>query len=93
MDYLRLLLKEGFNFKTDYFEMPFEGETIALHRRLVEFCFEYDSSEDLAIIYNGGHAYKEEETKKFKLARKYIVARFPLHDSATPLLTCPQLFQ
>ncbi|KAL8791923.1 MAG: hypothetical protein Q9195_005499 [Heterodermia aff. obscurata] len=68
---LRDLFKDKFHFKTEYFEIPSERWETALHKRLAEFCYEYDSEEDLAIIYYGGHAYEGRETKEFKLAAKF----------------------
>lgn len=65
---LRDLLNDEFHFKTEYYEIPSERWETALHKRLADFCYEYDSPEDLAIIYYGGHAYEGEETKEFKLA-------------------------
>lgn len=68
MDSLRELFGCEFNFKTDYFEIPSDRWETALHKRLADFCYEYDSPEDLAIIYYAGHGYTGEETKQFKLA-------------------------
>ena len=68
MDQLRELFKDEFHFKTEYFEIPSERWETALHKRLSEFIYEYDSPEDLAIIYYGGHAYEDEQEKAFKLA-------------------------
>ena len=65
---LRELFKTQFHFKTDHFKIPSERWETALHKRLADFCYEYDSPEDLAIIYYGGHAYEGTETKQFKLA-------------------------
>ncbi|KAL6719066.1 hypothetical protein ACLMJK_003301 [Lecanora helva] len=65
------LFRDEFHFKTEYYEIPSERWETALHKRVADFCHEYDSAEDLAIIYYGGHAYEGTETKQFKLAAKY----------------------
>ena len=68
MDKLRLLFERDFNFKTDHFEIPSERWETALHKKVADFCYEYDSPEDLAIVYYGGHAYEGRQTGHFKLA-------------------------
>ena len=68
MDKLRQLFEEDFKFETECFEIPSSRWETALHKRLADFCYRYDSPEDLAIIYYGGHAYLGQETKEFKLA-------------------------
>lgn len=68
MDKLRQLFAKEFNFKTVYFEVPSQRWETALHKAVADFCYEYDSPEDLAIVYYGGHAYEGRETKHFKLA-------------------------
>ena len=68
MDKLRQLFASDFNFKTRYFEIPSERWETALHKEVADFCYEYDSPEDLAIVYYAGHAYEGRETKRFKLA-------------------------
>jgi len=65
---LRDLFNDDFHFKTECYEIPSERWETALHKRLADFCHEYDSPEDLAIIYYGGHAYEGKETRQFKLA-------------------------
>ncbi len=68
VDKLRDLFQNTFNFKTEYYEIPSDRRETALHKKVADFCYEYDSPEDLAIIYYGGHAYEGQETKEFKLA-------------------------
>ena len=68
MDKLRDLFSESFNFKTEYFEIPSERGEFALHKKLADFCYEYDSPEDLAIIYYGEHMYEGRKTKELNLA-------------------------
>ncbi|SLM41422.1 hypothetical protein LPUS_12415 [Lasallia pustulata] len=68
VDKLRQSFEEDFKFKTECFEIPSSRWETALHKQLADFCYRYDSPEDLAIIYYGGHAYEGEETKEFKLA-------------------------
>lgn len=68
MDKLRELFETEFNFKTECYEIPSDRWETALHKKLADFCYEYDSPEDLAIIYYAGHAYTGKETKEFKLA-------------------------
>ena len=51
VDKLRELFKTQFNFKTKYYEIPSDRWETVLHRKLADFCYEYDSPEDLAIIY------------------------------------------
>ena len=68
MDKLRRLFSESFSFKTEYFEIPSGRWESALHKKLADFCYEYDSPEDLAIIYYSGHIYEGRETKNFKFA-------------------------
>ena len=57
MDKLRAIFSESFNFKTEYFEIPSERGETALHKKLVDFYYEYDSPEDLAITYYGEHLF------------------------------------
>lgn len=68
MDKLRQLFASDFNFKTEYFEIPSQRWETALHKKVADFCYEYDSPEDLAIVYYGGHAYEGKETGHFKLS-------------------------
>lgn len=68
MDKLGQLFESAFHFSTEYFEIPSDCWETALHCRVADFCHKYDSPEDLAIIYYGGHAYEGKETKEFKLA-------------------------
>ena len=68
MDNLRDLFERKFKFETDYYEIPSDRWETALHSKLADFCHNYDSPEDLAIIYYGGHAYSGTETNEFKLA-------------------------
>ena len=68
VDNLRQLFASEFNFKTVYFEIPSERWETALHKAVADFCYDYDSPEDLAIVYYGGHAYEGRETQKFKFA-------------------------
>lgn len=70
VDKLRELFETEFNFKTECYEIPSDRWETALHKKLADFCYEYDSPEDLAIIYYAGHAYTGKETKEFKLAAK-----------------------
>ena len=65
---LRLLFENEFHFKTVHFEIPSQRWETALHKAVADFCYEYDSPEDLAIVYYGGHAYTGTETNHFKLA-------------------------
>ena len=68
MDRLRDLFSESFNFKTEHFKIPSKRWEYALHKKLADFCSEYDSPEDLAIIYYGEHIYQGSKTKGFQLA-------------------------
>ena len=68
MDTLRDLFSKSFNFKTEYFEIPSERGKPALHKKLTDFCYEYDSPEDLAIIYYAEHIYGRRKTKELNLA-------------------------
>lgn len=71
MEDLRDLFKSAFRFKTQFFEIPSDRWETVLHQRLLDLCYEYDNTEDLAIIYyygGGGHAYQGEETKEFRFA-------------------------
>jgi len=67
VDRLRQLFQNRFHFETDYYEIPSEKRETALHLKLAQFCHKYDSPENLAIIYYGGHGYMG-KSKKFKLA-------------------------
>lgn len=71
VDKLRQLFASDFNFKTVYFEIPSQRWETALHKAVADFCYDYDSPEDLAIVYYGGHAYEGRETKNFKWAARY----------------------
>ena len=68
VDKLRDLFATQFHFKTDYYEIPSERWETGLHKRLADFCYEYDSPDKLAIIYYGGHGYPGEETGEFKFS-------------------------
>ena len=68
VDKLRELFETNFKFNTEYYEIPSDRYETGLHKKLADFCYEYDSPEDLAIIYYGGHAYTGQETKEFKFA-------------------------
>lgn len=67
MDTLRDLFSESFNFKTEYFEIPSERGEPALHQKLTDFCYEYDSPEDLAIIYYAEHIDEWRKRKELNL--------------------------
>lgn len=64
---LRGLFRESFNFKTEYFLISSKHGGPALHKKLTDFCYEYDSPEDLAIVYFAEHIY-EWMTKELDLA-------------------------
>lgn len=68
VDKLRELFEREFHFRTESYEIPSERWETALHKKLADFCYEYDNPEDLAIIYYAGHAYTGRETKEFKFA-------------------------
>ena len=68
MDKLRNLFSESFNFRTEYFEIPTERWETALHKKLADFSYEYDSPEDLAITHYSGHVGERRKTKELNLA-------------------------
>ena len=70
VDDLRELFQTRFCYETHYFEIPKERWQTALHRRVADFCYQYDSPDCLTILYYGGHGYVGTETKALKLSAK-----------------------
>ena len=68
MERLRHLFSASFNFKTEYFVISSKRGGPALHKKLTDFCDEYDSPEDLAIVYFAEHIYGGRKTKELDLA-------------------------
>lgn len=71
VDKLMKTFKENFRFETESYEIPSERWATALHKRVADFCYMYDSPEDLAIIYYGGHGYPGTETNQLKLSARF----------------------
>ena len=57
---LRAIFSESFNFRTEYFEIPSKRWETALHKKLADFYYGYDSPEDLAITYYGEDLFHPE---------------------------------
>ncbi|KAL8651409.1 MAG: hypothetical protein Q9210_003277, partial [Variospora velana] len=70
VDALRAFFADEFKFETDYFQIPKDRWQTALHRRIADLLYEYDSPDCLTIIYYGGHGYVGEETRSLKLSAK-----------------------
>ncbi|KAL8818417.1 MAG: hypothetical protein Q9191_007946 [Dirinaria sp. TL-2023a] len=68
VDALRALLAEGFQYETDYYEIPSSRWETGLFSKVAEFLHKYDDPQCLAIIYYGGHGYSGKDTGHFKWA-------------------------
>ncbi|MCJ1315907.1 hypothetical protein MMC15_001227 [Xylographa vitiligo] len=70
VDRLQAIFKNQFNFETQYFQIPPNKSDTALLAAVTNFANEYNSPDNLMIVYYGGHGYKGYETQQFKLAAK-----------------------
>lgn len=68
VDALRDFFTNEFKYETDYFEIPKDRWQTALHKRIADLFYEYDSPDCLTIIYYGGHGYIGKETRSLKLS-------------------------
>lgn len=68
MDALRKIFAKDFHFETDFYEIPSVKWETALNTKVANFVHEYDSPDNMVIVYYAGHGYVGEETKQFKLA-------------------------
>ncbi|MCJ1438958.1 hypothetical protein MMC27_008348 [Xylographa pallens] len=70
VDRLQAIFKTQFNFETQHFQIPPNKSDTALLAAVTNFANEYNSPDNLMIVYYGGHGYKGSETQQFKLAAK-----------------------
>lgn len=68
MDALHKIFAEDFHFETEFFQIPSEKWETALNTKVANFIYEYDSPDNMVIVYYAGHGYVGKETKQFKLA-------------------------
>ena len=68
MDRLQAIFKTQFNFETQHFQIPPNKSDTALLAAVTNFANEYNSPDNLMIVYYGGHGYRGSETQQFKLA-------------------------
>ena len=62
------IFREQFGFETKYFLIPSVNSDTGLLHTVTEFVHEYNSPDNLMIVYYGGHGYEGGETNLFKLA-------------------------
>ncbi|KAK4547220.1 hypothetical protein LTR36_001442 [Oleoguttula mirabilis] len=71
---LRDLFRDDFGFSTEMFTIPSDRSATALHRKLADFAYQYDSPNKMAIVYYGGHAggsdVDVEDDRRLKLFAK-----------------------
>ena len=68
VDALRELLTEGFQYETDYYQIPSARWETALFSKVADFLHKYDDPQCLVVIYYGGHGYNGKDTGHFKWA-------------------------
>lgn len=68
MDELHKILDEDFHYETYFFQIPSARWETALVMRIANFVHEYNSPDNMVIVYYAGHGYVGDETNKFKLA-------------------------
>ena len=68
MDRLERIFRDLFHFEIQNFRIPSFKSDTALLDAVSRFAHEYNSPDNLMIIYYGGHGYKGTETEQFKLA-------------------------
>ena len=62
------IFQDRFKFETRNFQIPSLKSDTGLLRAVSDFIDEYNSPDNLIIVYYGGHGYTGLETHKFKLA-------------------------
>lgn len=65
---MRKIFATDFHFETEFFQIPSLKSETALNTKVANFVHEYDSPDNMVIVYYAGHGYVGEETKQFKLA-------------------------
>jgi hypothetical protein len=70
VDKLGKLFEEEFHFNTEYLEIPSHCWETALHCRVAEFCHNYNSPEDLAIVITVDTHTKVKRPKNLNLQRE-----------------------
>ncbi|MCJ1472685.1 hypothetical protein MMC13_001334 [Lambiella insularis] len=68
VDKLQAIFRDKFSFETVPFQIPSANSDTALLEKVSHFVHEYNSPDNLMIVYYGGHGYKGTETEQFKLA-------------------------
>lgn len=68
MDALHKILDQGFHYETDFYQIPSAKWETALNTKIANFVHEYNSPDNMVIVYYAGHGYVGDETRKFKLA-------------------------
>ena len=61
MDALRALLTNEFNFETHEFKIPSKEWQTGFAKAVADFTYNYDSPNNLAVIYYGGHGYIKQQ--------------------------------
>ncbi|MCJ1397565.1 hypothetical protein MMC11_000759 [Xylographa trunciseda] len=70
VDRLHAIFKSQFNFETQHFQIPPNKSDTALLAAVTKFADDYNSPDNLMVVYYGGHGYRGTETDQFKLAAK-----------------------
>lgn len=68
MDALHKILAEGFQFETDFYQIPSVKWETALNTKVANFVHENNNLDNMVIVYYAGHGYVGDETGRFKLA-------------------------
>jgi hypothetical protein len=76
---LESIFSDKFGYDTKNFEIPSEKSETALLHTVTEFVHEYNSPDNLMIVYYGGHGYEGTETQLFKLAALVKAYSSPKH--------------
>lgn len=71
---MRKIFAKDFHFETDFYQIPSVKWETALNTKVANFVHEYDSPDNMVIVYYAGHGYVGEETNQFKLAA-YVEVR------------------
>lgn len=65
---MRNIFAKDFQFETDFYQIPSVKCETALNTKVANFVHDYDSPDNMVIVYYAGHGYVGEESKQFKLA-------------------------
>ncbi|KAL9591887.1 MAG: hypothetical protein Q9179_007273 [Wetmoreana sp. 5 TL-2023] len=70
VDALRNLFENRFHYETKSYEIPKTRWQTGLQKEIADLYYDYDSPDNLVILYYGGHGYVGGETESLKLAAK-----------------------